>query len=264
MRRLQPDKSGYRALVLLAGLFAAVGILALTIPATSKFHDAALVLWGAIPVSVALWDFAYHHIERHRLLVNRARFRITNPESNWGMTAEFDVDRPLPHALEAADATMKALLNRGDLCLSQGGGRSVWQISGMTIRVISDVASDPTGDTNVVRVEFPPARRSYRSWRPVIEDTVTIVVGRIEMALTPSAKKFVVQVGFPTDNPYFGLFVTDVGAQSVTRFDLDYFETRFHEKDVVRVKKDRMELVTETMLAARNLSLHYLALNEVL
>lgn len=259
-----PSRSAFRLLILLAVLFALIGTLVLLVPSTSALHDVALVLWGAVPVAVALWDFAYHRIETHRLRVNRLRFWLTNPESAWGMTAEFETRMRLEAAMTLAGEAVTPLLVAPDARLSHTSGESVWHIRGMTVRISAEVASNPyEGDKNIIRVEFPIMHRSYRSWSDVIRDTVTVVADRIDSAVEPLSRKFVVQVGFPGKNPYFGLFVTDIGLHAVTRFELDYWEQRAHERDLVRVKKDRMELITETMYAARELSLYYLALHGV-
>jgi hypothetical protein len=209
---------------------------------------------------VALWTYAYHRIEAHRLLVNRVWFWISNPESRWGLTAEFDVSNP-KLAMEQAIAGLERLLGDGDKALSRSPDQSVWQIHGLTLRVEADIAPGPLGDDQaLLRVEFPMAPRSFRKWQSVISETVSAVMETIEKRVQSSAQKYVVTVGFPGDNPYFGLFINNVARVAVTRFEVDYFEQRATGRDVVRVRQDRMEMVTSSMHAARQLSLHYLAL----
>jgi hypothetical protein len=254
-------RRGYGPLAALVVLFLGVGALALFVPSGSAVHRAALVLWGAIPTAAALWEYAYRRIEAHRLLVNRARFWLSNPESRWGLTAEFDVADP-KLAMEQAVSGLQGLLGPGDQALSQSPELGVWQIQGLTLRLVADIASDPLdGDGQpLLRVEFPPAPRSFRKWRHVISETASAVMETIEKRVQPLDQKYVVTVGFPGENPYFGLFVNNVARAAVTRFEVDYFEQRATGRDVVRVRKDRMEMVTSSMHAARQLSLHYLAL----
>jgi hypothetical protein len=153
----------------------------------------------------------------------------------------------------------------GDQALSQSPDLSVWQIQGLTLRLVADVAPDPIDGSAqpLLRVEFPPAPRSFRKWRHVISETASAVMDTIEKRVHPVDQKYVVTVGFPGENPYFGLFVNGVARAAVTRFEVDYFEQRATGRDVVRVRKDRMEMVTSSMHAARQLSLHYLALGPV-
>jgi len=241
-------------------LFLGIGVLAILVPSSSEAHRAALLLWGAIPTTVALWEYAYRRIEAHRLLVNRVRFWISNPESRWGLSAEFDVADP-KLAMEHAVAGIQSLLGPGDQTLSRSPELSVWQIQGLTLRLVADTAPDATGDDQpILRVEFPLAPRSFRKWRHVISETASAVMETIEKRVQPLEQKYVITVGFPGENPYFGLFVNNVARAAVARFEVDYFEQRATGRDVVRVRKDRMEMVTSSMHAARQLSLHYLAL----
>lgn len=258
-----PPRSGGRLLAILAILFLGIGALAL-LSADWRIHDAVLVLWGAVPSSVALWNYAYQRIERHRLAVNRAVFWVTNPESTWGLTAELFTSRPLADVHERANEVLRGF-GHGATRLSETADVSVWQINGSTVRVSGSSIPDPHGgeEVGVIRIEFPPTPRSFRAWGPAIRDTVTVVVDRVVDAVRPDRQKYVVDVGFPGANPYFGLFVTSVGQAAVTAFQIDFVERRAHADDLVRVRKDRLELVTSSMHSARELSLYYLALKEV-
>lgn len=252
---------GYGPLLGLLVIFLTVGLVALLVPSSNEFRRVALVLWGAIPTATALWEYAYRRIEAHRLLVNRVRFWLLNPESQWGLTAEFDVADP-KLAMERAVAGLKSVLTPADQTLSRSPERSVWQIQGLTLRLEADVAPDPLGEDDhaLLRVEFPMTPRSFRRWRNVISETASAVMDTIERCIQPLDQRYVVTVGFPGENPYFGLFVNNVARAAVTRFEVDYFEQRATGRDVVRVRKDRMEMVTSSMHGARQLSLHYLAL----
>ena len=252
---------GYGPLALLVLIFLGLGALALFVPTSSALHRVALVLWGAIPTAVALWEYAMRRIESHRLLVNRVRFWISNLESQWGLSAEFDVaDQKV--AMEAATAALQGMLGQADQVLSQSTELSVWQIRGLTLRLVADIVADPLdGDVQqLLRVEFPLAPRSFRKWHHLISETVSAVMETVEKAVKPVDQKYLVTVGFPGENPYFGLFVNDVVRSAVTRFEVDYFEHRATGSDVVRVRQEKMEMVTSSMHAARQLSLHYLAL----
>ena len=64
-----PGPRGYGPLIVLVVLFLGVGALALLVPSGSAVHRVALVLWGAIPIAAALWEYAYRRIEAHRRAV---------------------------------------------------------------------------------------------------------------------------------------------------------------------------------------------------
>lgn len=255
--------SSYLPVLVLLGIFVAVGVVVLVVPNDSHVGRVTTVLWGVIPTSVAIWQYAYSRIETHRLRVNRVRFWLTNPESTWGLSCEFDVENGMD-ALRVAEGRVQARPAGTRQRVSASPGNSVWQLDGLTLRIEVDVADDPISDPQtLLRVEFLPSPRAFRTWRRLLGGTVFDLVEQIEQSIRPSRRKYVARVAFPTDNPYFGLFVASISLAQVQRFEIDYFERRATEDDLVQVRADAVRMVTESAHAAKQLSLHYLALQPV-
>src|SRR5206468_3320883 len=76
--------------LLAAVLIVVIGAAAIFLPAGS-LRTAAIVLWSVVPVSLVIAQYAFARYERFRLLVNRLRFSLANPESTWGLVAEFEL-----------------------------------------------------------------------------------------------------------------------------------------------------------------------------
>jgi hypothetical protein len=230
------------------------------LPPDSGVRKAAVLLWTLVPVALAICQYLYARVERFRLALNRGRFWVSNPESTWGLTTEYQVDDAFLAWKDAAEA-LEGMLRRGDKALTRADGNGVWITQGMTVQVALDTYSDPfDGEQAILRVEIPPVARPFRTWHKAIQDEAVPLVERIERALSPRARKFITRVTFPGDNPYFGLFIAQVGRTAVTRVDVEYFEQSAGEKDAVRVLADRLEVVTSSLLSAQRLSLRYLTL----
>jgi hypothetical protein len=246
-------------LAFLVALVAVLGLAAARLKPGSDARTAANVLWGVIPTAAALWQYSFSRFERHRLWVNRMKYRLSNPESSWGLTAEFDV--AIATAFTLAEATVDSLLTDQDHVLSRARGATVWQVSGLPLRLMSDVYSDGAGeDVEVIRLEFLRTPRAFRSWPRLLSRSVVRVVEAVDHAIVPEQRRFTVEVDFKGDNPYFGLFVSNVQQSAVARFEIDYFTADTPRSDVVQVRRDKVRVLTDSLTAARDLSLHYLAL----
>jgi hypothetical protein len=248
--------------LLLLVVFVGIGIVALIVPADSTVGRTTRILWGVVPISIVMWQFAYSHFEKHRLLVNRSRFWVTNPELTWGVTVELDVD----NGVEAFRNTVSLLepASPRRRRLEATATTAVWQVDGLTLRVAADVADDPIGGSqSLLRVEFVPAPRAFRSWTKLLRSTVFDFLEQVERTVEPTDRKYVAHVSFPGSNPYFGLFVANVSLAAVDRFEIDYFEHRTTDRDLIQVRAEEVRVVSSSAHATKELSLRYLALSPI-
>src|SRR5919197_5594145 len=75
-----------------AAAFVLLALLAIFLPANSSIRKAARLAWTVVPIAIAITQYMYARVERFRFALNRLRFRIVNPESTWGISAEFEVE----------------------------------------------------------------------------------------------------------------------------------------------------------------------------
>lgn len=251
--------------VLVSALILAIFGAALFLSEDSRFSDVFQLLAGVVPTLVALFQYVYNRVERWRLWVDRLRLRAGNAESQWAVRVEFAVQDA-----RAARDQVESLLNGGgrsgaEARLLAGEGRArVWLWRGETVRLLVTAAPEPLdeGYQEVLILEIPSVRTAYRSLERWIRDDFGSLLAALERDLGCNSAKYTVGVGFASGNPYFGLFVSNVSQSVVSRFEIDLREVEpaTGERDVVRIRRDRIDLVTATAHSAERLSLRYLAL----
>jgi hypothetical protein len=240
--------------------FVVLASLALFLPEQSSVRKAARSAWTVVPVAIAITQYMYARVDRFRFVLNRLYFRIVNPESTWGISAEFEVDDP-SSSWAHVERWMDQTLKKSDRLLSRTSDTIVWVTKGTTFRIAKDIVLDEADSTEaILRVDLPPVTRAYRSWERAIQDQAVPLIGKLEDLIHPRERKYVSKVTFPGDNPYFGLFISQVSKSAVARVDIEYFEQSPDGRDTIRVRGDRVEMITSTLLAAQRLSLRYLTL----
>ena len=249
-------------LVVLIVVIVACGAAVLLVSAETTAGKVARLLWGVIPASIALWQYSYVHIEAHRLWVNRMRMWLANPELSWALEVEFDVPNAAA-ALSAAQACVVAQMTAVDTILSKDSRSFVAQVHGVTMRLASDRADEPENATAMLRLDVPASRRSWRGWKAFVDRDIPRLLEAVDQAVGPKARKFVIDISFIRDNPYFGLFVHQVPEASLVRFDIEYFEHPDRTGAVIRVHRDKIQIVTDSIQSSRVLSLQFLALEPV-
>lgn len=250
-------------LVILILIIAALGVGVLVVDPTSKAGRWVVVLWGIVPASVAIWQYCYARIERHRLWVNRTRLWLTNPQVSWGLEAEYET-ADAKASFGAVLAALSTQMTKADSILSSSSSVVVAQISGLTIRLTIDEFRSPMDDVSqIVRFDVPVAVHAWRGCRDVVDSLVPRLLEDVERAVQPTTRKFVIDIGFLGDNPYFGLLIKDVPEARLVRFDIEYFERPEQTGAVTRVHRDRIQIVANSIHSGRSLSLHYLALQPV-
>lgn len=250
-------------LILLILIIVTLGIGVLVVDPASRAGRWVVVLWGIVPAAIAIWQYCYARIERHRLWVNRSHQWLTNPPVSWGLEVEYEVENA-PVAFKAAADALRARMGPRDSLLSNDKRTFVVQIQGLTARLTLDEAHSLLDDpVQIVRLDFPVAQHAWRWCRDAVDSFVPLVLEDVERAVQSTTSKFVIDIGFVGHNPYFGLFVKDVPETSIVRFDIEYFQDPDRIGAVIRVHRDHITIVTDSIHSSRTLSLHYLALQPV-
>jgi hypothetical protein len=136
-----------------------------------------------------------------------------------------------------------------------------WAVAGVPLRLAVNAHDDPIEGRRVfLRMTVPTVSRSFRGWNRVIRDVIGHVIGAVDEAVVPQSRKYVSVVRYPRENPYFGLLIQEASAGTVARFEVEFIKQNGPERDVINIRGDQVEIVTSSLRAAENLSLHYLAL----
>lgn len=240
-------------------------IAALVVDTSGRFGKAVVFTSAAVPTVVALGQYLYMKVDHWRLLVNRTRLRMVNPETTINYSIDYTVD-----SLVETHAKVSGLLGRSAELdtrrLSKAEDGEVWLWKGVTLQLQYMEFTDPIeGPSYIFRLRVPSLRASYRGIDKAIRQDLGGLLAELEREVQASNRKYVVNLGFPEENPYFGLLVNRVNRDMVQRFDIDIFETSASSggHDRVRIHKDNLEVVAATAYDTQTLALRYLTCQPV-
>lgn len=249
-----------------------VGLLIVTMFATAwavgtdgRFGKAVIFTAMAVPTVVALGQYLYMRVDRWRLFVNRTRLRMVNPEASINYSIDYTVD-----SLIETHAKVTELLKRADRSdtreLSKAADGEVWLWRGVTVQLHYTEFTDPIeGSSYIFRLRAPSLKASYRGIDKAIREDMGGLLAELEREVQATNRRYVINLGFPNENPYFGLLVNRVNQDMVQRFDIDIFETSSGSAghDRVRIHKDNLEVVAATAHDTQLLALRYLSCQPV-
>lgn len=207
--------------------------------------------------------YLYDNFEKVYVSVNTARLRLTNGTTKWDFTVtlencagERQVDRAwsiISHQL--AGATRWHADDHSLIVDVPGYTLRVFSTQGTSPEIPELVASTETC-IQVSNLELP-----FRSFRPKIKNEIIPLIQDLSEALEPQRGKYAAKIGFSSANPYFGFFVRRLDLSEVVSFNCDLIESSVGARDQnIKVRKDRIEIVTDSPLALQTLSLKYVAL----
>lgn len=251
--------------LLVGVLIIALFVAALVVGSDGRFGKAVIFTATAVPTLVALGQYLYMRVDRWRLWVNRNRLRMVNPEASLNYTIDYTVD-----SLVETHAKVSELLKRAagpdTRQLSKAEDGEVWLWRGVTVQLHYTEFADPIeGTSYIFRMRAPSLRASYRGIDKAIREDMGGLLAELEREVRATNRKYVVNLGFPDENPYFGLLVNRVNQDMVQRFDIDIFETSNSRsgQDRVRIHKDNLEVVAATAHDTQLLALRYLSCQPV-
>lgn len=249
----------------LCALVAVIAILTAGVkflPEDSPLGENARLLWIIVPSALAVWQYSYARVRSHRLLVQRIRMMVINPECAWSMTAEYDTHVTRQSAAAALNHLGPNQAEEVKV-LSKAHDRIVYQTASITVVAAWESTTDEFDEANVVIIDIPETRHTYRRWRSVIDGAIPVLLERVDRDLRPTRRKYAARIRFGASNPYFGLFVTDYSVSDVSRFQLEQTVKWQGCTVAVTVSKEEIRLVSDSYEAIRALSLRYLAVREV-
>lgn len=246
-------------------LIVALFIAALVVDTDGRFGKAVVFTSASVPTVVALGQYLYMKVDRWRLFVNRNRLRILNPEATINYSIDYTVE-----SLVETHAKVSELLSRSTekntRRLSKAQDGEVWLWKGVTLQLHYTEFSDPIeGSSYIFRLRAPSLRASYRGIDKTIRQDMGGLLAELEREVQATSRKYVVNLVFPNENPYFGLLVNRVNRDMVQRFDIDIFETSASSAghDRVQIHKDNLEVVAATAYDTQTLALRYLSCQPV-
>ena len=246
-------------------LMAIALVVALILPnnviGVGKTIEAITVILGWV---LFLGQYFYSKSESFYIRVNNLRMWFTNGTTKWNFTIDFyDCEQANP-----IDIIWRVISNQNKLATKWHKDSSLLIINmpGYTIRAFTSEGKqleDVHLDTqNVTCVQVSNLELPYRTFKTKIENEIIPLAKDIADMLHPKDEKYAAKISFTSSNPYLGFFVRKLELPKVVSFTCDLIETSIggHEQTVI-VRKDRIEIVTNNLLALQLLSMKYMALS---
>ena len=241
----------------------------------------ALVVAFTLPDRVGLWDetlqavtvgmgwvlfilqYLYSKSERFYVLTNALRLWITNETTQWNFTVDL-------YGCSTADPVQEAwsVISRQSRQARRWHSDDtslIVNMPGYTLRVFA-AGSPPSllhdaDDLLTVCIQVSNLELPFRSFRERVENEAMPLIKEMVDVLRPATEKYAVKIGFSSTNPYFGFFVRRLDLPRVVSFTCDLIETSVGgQEQRVTVQKDRVEIVTNDLLALQALSSKYVRL----
>lgn len=241
--------------------FLVVLVIALLKPAWAinidqRFQALSLVL-GWLLFSL---QYLYFRSGPFYLLVNHLRFWVTNEATDWNFSVDLRgsrVDNPLETAIHCIQQAQQLRPQVWE----DGRFSKILNMQGYALRLT--LVPDHVGELEdeqeeqVICLQVSNLQLPYRSYQQKISEEVFPLVERVVKILQPESEKYALKIEFQSPNPFFGFFVNRLEYPKVTAFQCDFFETVAGKDEAVRVTKDRIEVVTDNLQAAKALSFRY-------
>jgi hypothetical protein len=169
---------------------------------------------------------------------------MVNPETTINYSIDYTVD-----SLVETHAKVSDLLGRSvepdTRHLSKAEDGEVWLWKGVTLQLHYTDFTDPIeGSSYIFRLRVPSLRASYPGIDKATCQDMGGLLAELEREVQASNRKYVVNLGFPEENPYFGLLVNRVNRDMVQRFDIDIFETTLRWSRPPRTTRRRWPCAT--------------------
>lgn len=221
-----------------------------------RFQALSLVL-GWLLFSL---QYLYFRSQPFYLFVNHARFWITNEATDWNFSVDLRGSRVANPLETATDCIQQAQQLRPQVW-EDGQFSKVLNMQGYALRLtlVPDYVDglEDEEEEQVICLQVSNLQLPYRSYQRKISEEVFPLVERVVKVLKPESEKYALKIGFQSPNPFFGFFVNRLEHPKVTSFECDFFETVAGKDEAVRVTKDRIEVVTDNLQAAKALSFRY-------
>jgi len=204
------------------------------------------------------------HLPRVYLLVQRVRYWITNQETVWRLSLDFQGNfdgeriRELVHGIVQENPEENSLLRSAADHHVFRYNRTV--TVGLDLVRLDVAVPDEIGESDqTLAISILDQRVSYRGSKRMIEGVLVPFFERLWNELRPDHGKFSMNVAFEGPNPFFGLYIEQMNLDQVREFTFVFTVPTANQGDYVRVEKTDMTLVSSTLDGFRRAAMTCLA-----
>lgn len=216
-----------------------------------------LLGWGLF-----LLKYLYDKWEGFYIGVNKIGLWILNKDTYWKFNIEFSNDKHSYSTEEFWDSIndyedSAKLWHRDQQTL-------IVNMPGYNLRIFLATHRDGEDFVETISIQVSDLILPYRSFRAKIEEQIIPLIYIFNELINPSQEKYGVKISFSSQNPFFGYFVRKLDLPKVVSFSCDLMEDTVGDRDqVVTIRKDSIDIVTDDLHTARALSLKYTAFEKI-
>jgi len=217
----------------------------------------------SIPIALFLIQYSYQHFSPVYFFVNKIFNKILNPSTRWNFSVEHRINQ---NPKEAFKIVVETVLSFDDVSIwADKDDSKIFQLSSFLceINIHQEVsAEEHVGEGFILNIGITKLEVPYRSAERILDHEVVPLLYKIQEALKPSKNKFVFNCEMQSINPYYGLLLKKVDVQNIERFTIEFTEkVKGSQKSHVQIRKSKITVVSDDLIAFQNLSRKYLILS---
>lgn len=208
--------------------------------------------------SLLFVKYLYEKWEGFYIRTNKTVLWILNKEIQW----DFNIELSAENQNFISDKLWKIIKEYENTAVRWHGDdrKLIVNMKGYTIRIFNANYYDGDDISESISIQVSNLKLPYRIFKDTIECKIIPLLALLNDNIDSINEKYVIKIMFGSSNPFFGYFIRKLELPKVVSFSCDFIEDSIgNQEQVVTVRKDRIDIVTDNLNAARNLSLKYTA-----
>jgi hypothetical protein len=205
-------------------------------------------------------QYLYNKSEKIYIFGNSIRLWLTNETIKWNFNVDFSDMKNSCNIDEISELitthTPKAIIWHKD------ADSLIINLPGYSIRIFMTLTNSVEEQIKVLGIQISNLELPFRSFKARIEKEIIPLLQDLGNYVKPSNQKYVAKIGFTDTNPFFGFFIRKLELPKVVSFACDILETNVGgHPQAITIRKDKIEIVTDNLLALQSLSFRYVSLS---
>lgn len=207
--------------------------------------------------------YSYDKYEKIYLLINRIKLQFSGEPINWSFNVEFTNSNLNVETFDKIWDSIKQKVPNA-IIWSRTADTMIINIErSYTLRfLLANNLSDEADTINKsLTVQISDTEKPYNRMHQVIENQIIPLLDTLTKQIEPATAKFTAKIAFIGQNPYFGLYLRRLSVPKIISFAVEFNENYSNGKQTVCIRKNKIEITADSLLALQNLSLRYLTMS---
>jgi hypothetical protein len=201
-------------------------------------------------------QYFYNESELVYSAFNHLRLWISNEPVNWKFAVEYSIKQQENDIFDKCWRVVQQCTNNAVIWSRTSSILIINVDNHYTLRFI--LYEDQVSHAVTLMLQISDSDKPYRYMRKMIENQIIPILGAFSKSFSDGAK-YSARVIFNGSNPFFGIYLRRLELPKIVSFSLDFTENYMNGKQFVTIRKDRVEIVADSLLALHTLSMKYLS-----